>query len=174
MTLSTDMNNVSSGESDKKTMWSPDTILQVNTNALQQYTEIMQMFYAENIGWFQALCESYYQVYFNPKKELEKQWSEKVSLEDIRKSYLKAIYNHIWQKFASQADTTDLYMLKSFSYKLSLTLSILNQILEDNPNISKDDCIVLCEIELTKRHFNPKEIIIAKEIISNVLKYFPN
>jgi len=68
----------------------------------------------------------------------------------------------------------DLALLHTSEDKLSSMVMTLIQVLKNNPKISKEECINLCEIEFTKNKLSPEEIKISKEIISNVFDRFPN
>jgi len=68
----------------------------------------------------------------------------------------------------------DLALLHTSEDKLSSMVITLIQVLKNNPKISKEECINLCEIEFAKNKLSPEEINISKEIISNVFDRFPN
>lgn len=53
-------------------------------------------------------------------------------------------------------------------------LVIQEHILIENPNISKEECIHLCEIKFKQYNLSPEEITLAKEIISTVFDRIPN
>lgn len=131
-------------------------ILQANTETLQRYAELMGMFYIENARWLQNIYDSCYQLGL------------------ARKEYLLEVYKHVWLKFATQVDSMDLALLHTSEDKLSSMVMTLIQVLKNNPKISKEECINLCEIEFTKNKLSPEEIKISKEIISNVFDRFPN
>lgn len=131
------------------------SILQANSSTLQRYAELMGAFYTENARWLQNIYDSCYQLGMS------------------RNKYLLQICHLIWLKFASQIDTPDIGMLYISEDKLSIIVSILIRILTANPNISEEECIRLCEIEM-KNNDVFEWMDIYKEIISTVFKHFPN
>lgn len=136
--------------------WSSKKVLQTNTATLQRYAELMGAFYMENARWLQTIYANCYQLGMS------------------RNRYLLQVYHLVWLKFASQIDTTDIGILYTSEDKLSTMVVILIWVLTANPNISKEECIRLCEIEMRKNNDTTEWVDLYKEIISTVFERFPS